>query len=155
MKKAIKICFILLALIFMGLQFVRPDITNPPVIESETLESSTKLPKNIAENLKTSCKDCHSNKTYYPWYSNIAPISWSLNDHIRMGRADLNFSKWNTYSKQKKLRKLEKICEEIQSGNMPHNQYLWIHRDAILSVAEKQDFCDWTIQESERITNEG
>ena len=111
MKKVLKIIAIILFLGFVGLQFMRPERTNPPINESETLESTVEVSNDVQEILKRSCDDCHSNKTVYPWYSNIAPISWSVVDHIRVGRAELNFSKWGTYSKSRQERKLEEICE--------------------------------------------
>lgn len=134
----------ILFVIFIGIQFIRPNRTNPPIVESETLEASIKIPENIDEILKRSCSDCHTNKTDYPWYSNVAPVSWKVVEHIEDGRKHLNFSKWNTYSKERKMRKLEEVCEEIKSGEMPHSQYLWIHRDADLSENDKNTMCDWT-----------
>lgn len=144
MKKLIKIIAIILFLAFVGIQFMRPNRTNPTIIQTETLEASTEIPADIQKILKRSCKDCHSNETIYPWYSNIVPISWQVVDHIRVGREELNFSKWNTYSKERKERKLGQICEEIESGEMPHNQYLWLHWEAVLTDANKKVLCDWT-----------
>jgi hypothetical protein len=144
MKKFLKIGLLILFVGIVGLQFIRPERTNPPIIEGESLESSTSVPKEINDILERSCNDCHSNKTNFPWYSNIAPISWSVVDHIRVGREELNFSKWNTYAKERKLRKLEEICEEIEGRHMPHNQYLWIHWDAKLSDLQIQKICEWT-----------
>ncbi|NNE99745.1 MAG: cytochrome C, partial [Pyrinomonadaceae bacterium] len=65
-----------------GIQFIRPDRTNPPFDEALAIESSLKIPSDVDAILSRSCNDCHSNKTEYPWYSNIAPISWSVVDHI-------------------------------------------------------------------------
>jgi hypothetical protein len=144
MKKVLKIVAVILFVAFVGIQFNRPNRTNPPINQSETLEASNEVPNHIEKILKRSCKDCHSNETVYPWYSNVAPISWQVVDHIRVGRDELNFSIWNTYSKERKERKLGQICEEVESGEMPHNQYLWIHREAILSDADKKALCDWT-----------
>jgi hypothetical protein len=101
--------------------------------------------------LKRSCNDCHSNETVYPWYSNISPFSWLLAEHIEEGRRELNFSVWTTYSAKKKRRKLDEVCEQITSGEMPHNQYLWIHRDAVLSQEDKKILCDWAETEKAKI----
>lgn len=154
MKIVIKIIAIILFVGFAGLQFIRPERTNPPINKNETLESTTTMPNEIQAILKRSCNDCHSNETVYPWYSNIAPISWSVVDHIKEGREELNFSKWGTYSERRKLRKLEEICEEVESGEMPHYQYLWIHWDAALSEIDKKNICDWTKTEINRISKE-
>jgi hypothetical protein len=126
---------------------------NPPINKSDKLEATTDVPKNVQTILNRSCKDCHSNETVYPWYSNISPISWSVVDHIRVGREELNLSEWNTYKETRKLRKLEEICEEVISNNMPHYQYLWIHWDAALTEDDKKILCDWTKIESKKISD--
>jgi len=144
MKKVLKILAILAFLAFVGLQFVRPDRTNPPVDESKTIEASLKIPKEVSAILNRSCNDCHSNKTEYPWYSNVAPVSWSVVDHIRVGREDLNFSIWATYSKKRQDHKLEEICEMVEEREMPHYQYLWIHWEAALTDKDIKLLCDWT-----------
>ncbi len=71
-------------------------------------------------------------------------MSWGMADHINVGRDELNFSVWGTYSEKRQKRKLEEICEEVEEGNMPHYQYLWLHWDANLSESEKETLCSWT-----------
>jgi hypothetical protein len=147
MKKIIKIVLILLAVAFIAIQFYRPDRTNPPIVQAETLEATTEVPQDVQAILKRSCNDCHSNNSSYPWYSNIAPISWQIVDHINEGRDELNFSKWGTYNQKRKDHKLDEICKQVESGEMPHNQYLWIHWDAKLSENDIQVLCNWTKNE--------
>lgn len=147
MKKALKIILIILAIAFISIQFFRPERTNPPVSQVETLEATAKVPKDVQAILNRSCKDCHSNETVFPWYSNVAPVSWSVVDHIRVGREELNFSEWGTYSQRKKERKLEEICEEAEEGEMPHYQYLWVHWDAALTKNDVRVLCEWTKNE--------
>ena len=138
---------------FVVIQFYRPDRTNLPVVQAETLEATTQVSENVAAILKRSCSDCHSNETIYPWYSNISPFSWLLADHIEEGRRELNYSVWNTYSAKKKRHKFEEICEQITSGEMPHNQYLWLHADAQLSEEDKKIVCDWAETEKAKIAD--
>ncbi|MEJ7847652.1 MAG: heme-binding domain-containing protein [Pyrinomonadaceae bacterium] len=144
MKKAIKITVVLIFAGFLAAQFFRPGRTNPPVVQTETLQSSTTIPADVQTVFTRSCSDCHSNETSYPWYSNISPFSWFLAGHIEEGRRELNFSIWNTYSQSKKNKKLEEICEQVESGAMPLPSYLWIHRDAVLTDSDKKLLCDWT-----------
>lgn len=151
MKKAIKIIALLLFVSFIAIQFYRSNRTNPPIVEAETLEATTTIPENVAKILELSCNDCHSNKTVYPWYSNIAPFSWLLADHINEGRRELNFSAWGTYNNKRKRHKLDEICEQVTDNLMPHNQYLWIHRDARLSEADKKILCDWAEAEKAKL----
>ncbi|HEY0659522.1 MAG TPA: heme-binding domain-containing protein [Pyrinomonadaceae bacterium] len=144
MKRAIKIFIVGLFLIFVILQFFRPDFTNPPVIQSETLQAAAPVAENVQAILNRSCIDCHSNETAYPWYSKTQPAAWLLDDHIKEGRNKLNFSIWNTYDPRRKKHKLEEICEQVEAKAMPLPSYLWIHRDAAISDAEIQILCDWT-----------
>jgi hypothetical protein len=151
MKKILKIVAIIFFIGFIVLQFFQIDKTNPPINNAETLEATTNVPENLQAIFKRSCDDCHSNKTVYPFYSYIVPMSWNIEEHIKEGRKELNFSVWNTYDAQKKGKKLEEICEEVELDLMPHNQYLWIHWDAKLNTDDKKTICDWTKVESEKL----
>ena len=152
MKKIFKILAIILFASFVVIQFFRPDFTNPPVIENETIYASADVPENVRRIIERSCADCHSNETVYPWYSHIAPSSWFLDDHIRHGREEMNFSKWNTYDAKRKDHKLDEICEMVESREMPLPSYLWIHWDAKLSEDEIKTLCDWTKQERQKLS---
>jgi len=146
MKKILKIVVIVLAVIFVGAQFIRPNQTNPPIDPSGTLEASTAVPDNVETILKRSCVDCHTNTTVYPWYAQISPFSWFLNNHFRDGPNELNFSVWNTYETRRKVRKLDELCEQVKSGEMPLPSYLWIHRDAGLREGDAEILCGWADQ---------
>jgi len=150
-KKILKIVVLLLALAFVAIQFIRPDRTNPPEVPEQTIEASSQIPGDVGAILSRSCADCHSNRTNYPWYSNIAPVSWMLADHIRDGRQELNLSIWNTYDNRRKGRKLSAICDEVETGEMPLPSYLWIHRDAALKQGEAAKICEWTEAEKARL----
>ena len=142
-RKILKIAALLLILVVAGIQFVRPERTNPSSDPAKTLEASDKVPAEIAEVLKRSCNDCHSNNTVWPWYSNVAPMSWSIVNHVNEGREELNFSEWGAYSEDRQARKLEEICEEVEERWMPHYQYVWLHRDAALSDSDIRLLCSW------------
>jgi hypothetical protein len=152
MKKIMKWTAILLFVAFVVIQFIRPEYSNPPINQSETLEATTQVPENVSQIFGRSCNDCHTNKTIYPWYSQMAPISWQMADHIKDGRRHLNMSIWNTYDSDKKRKKLDEICDEITDGEMPISQYLWLHWNANLSSDEVKTICDWTKQEAGRLT---
>ncbi len=144
LKKAPKIIVLVLAVAFMGLQFFQIDKTNPPIVDTETLEPAVAVPPDVALIMGRSCNDCHTNKTVYPWYANVQPAGWFLKSHIDEGKRKLNLSKFNTFDQKKKIKKLEEICEEVESASMPLPSYLWIHRDAVLSESERKAICDWT-----------
>lgn len=151
MKKAFKILVLVLVVAVIAIQFFRIDKTNPPIVESATIDATMVVPADVKLVLGRSCNDCHSNLTEYPWYSNVQPAAWFLKDHIDHGRRELNFSEFATYSAKKKKHKLEEICTYVESGAMPLPSYLWIHRDAILADSEKKLLCDWAKSEAEKI----
>jgi hypothetical protein len=151
MKRALKIALIVLAGLFALAQFIRPDLTDPPVVSGQTLEASTAVPSEVAAILRRSCNDCHTNATNYPWYSQITPVSWWLKDHIDHGREELNFSVWNTYETRRKVRKLEEVCEQVETRQMPLRSYTWAHWSSPLSESEVETLCDWTKAEQMRL----
>ncbi|HNH22632.1 MAG TPA: heme-binding domain-containing protein, partial [Ferruginibacter sp.] len=91
----------------------------------------------------TSCNDCHSNNTVYPWYAEVQPVAWWLNEHIEDGKKDLNFSEFASYRPRRQYKKLEEINELVKENEMPLNSYLWIHKDAKLSDQQKLTLANW------------
>jgi len=146
-RKILKVVVIVLVAAFVVIQFFRIDKAVPPINRDETLEAAVNVPPDVSLILGRSCADCHSNTTVYPWYVNIQPVAWFMKDHIDDGRRHLNFSVFNTYAPKKKAKKLEEICEQVESAEMPLPSYLWIHRDAVLKDTEAKALCDWAKQE--------
>lgn len=151
LRKILKIVVIVVVIAFGAMQFVRPNLTNPPVVESESLLANSDLPPDVRQVLVRSCGDCHSDATVYPWYSNVTPFNWFLADHIDTGKHEMNLSKWNTYTKDRQRNKLDEICEEVEGGFMPLPSYLWIHSDAALSDTDRKLLCGWAKSELQRI----
>ncbi|CAN5337835.1 hypothetical protein BH20ACI2_BH20ACI2_19020 [soil metagenome] len=151
LRKILKSTALVAAVVLVVLQFFGLNRKPPPITETGTLEAAVHVPADISLLMGRSCNDCHSHKTVYPWYAYVQPFGWFLHDHIEQGRENLNFSIFNTYSPEKKAKKLEEICEEVEAGSMPLPSYLWIHRDAALSASEKKALCDWTSEEAAKI----
>ncbi len=135
MKKLI----LILLLIFIGIQFIPYDV---PAEVPTKAEDEIQAPENIQAILKRSCFDCHSNHTTYPWYSNIAPVSWFTKAHVKEGREKMNFSTWASYDDEKKLKYFEKIPKAIES-KMPLPAYLILHKEAALSDSDKEAIRSW------------
>lgn len=150
LRKILERTAIALAVVFAALQFIRPARTNPPVDESRTLQARAHVSPEAAAILKRSCNDCHSNQTRWPWYSNIAPVSWFVINHVNDGRRDLNFSDWAQYSQSEQAGLLRQMCREVKSGMMPLTSYLRLHSDATLSSEDVKTLCDWANAESQR-----
>ena len=141
---------VVLALLFLGAQAYRPDRTNPAVDERRTMRANTQMTPEVAAILRRSCNDCHSSETVWPWYSNVAPVSWYLKNHVDEARMELSFSEWATYTKRKRERKLHEMCEQVESGEMPLKSYLPLHPAAALSDEDRRVLCEWTKQEEGR-----
>ena len=152
--RIVKIVLICLAVVFVLIEFVRIDKTNPPVDAEKTMEAAINVPPDIQQILARSCNDCHSNKTVYPWYSNVAPVSWWLRNHINEAKRELNMSEYATYAPKKQERKLKEVCEQVRSAEMPLPSYLIIHRESALSPSEIDAICAWTDAERKKFVLE-
>ncbi len=131
--------FGIIAAVFIIFQFVPYEGKGNPKTD-KNLE--IKLPSKVASVVKRSCYDCHSNDTKWPWWSSVAPMSWSVIDDVVEGRKALNFSIWNSYSKQKQ-EKLKKEIYRTVAGPMPLPQYVWLHPQAKLTKEDINTIRDW------------
>lgn len=143
MKKFFKRVFLLLLVVFIAIQFFRPEKNSSEGVSPNDISKKYAVPDNVMAVLKTSCYDCHSNNTVYPWYSNIQPVAWWLKDHIDDGKKELNFSEFASYRIGRQYRKLEEINGEIKEGKMPLSSYTVIHTDAKLSEQQKLAVANW------------
>ncbi|MBI4428493.1 MAG: heme-binding domain-containing protein [Ignavibacteriales bacterium] len=152
MKKYLKWAAVGFGAIFLGIQAVQPDRTNPPVDETQTIEALLKAPPQVLTIIQRSCFDCHSNKTNWPWYSYVAPSSWLVASDVKNARAQMNFSEWGKYKGLRAVSKLDQICMNVDQGTMPLPIYLIMHPSARLSKAEIDTICAWVEAESERLS---
>jgi hypothetical protein len=137
-----KILIILIAALIV-IQFFRPKKNVSTTVSQNDITTHFTVPDNVQSILKTSCYDCHSNNTIYPWYNNIQPVAWWLANHVNEGKHELNFSEFATYAPKKQFHKLNSIVDSQRDGWMPLDSYLWIHRDAILNPQQKQTLMNW------------
>lgn len=149
--KVIRWLVVVLACLFVVAQFSRPARTNPAADQSLALQSHVQVTPQVASIIDRSCADCHSNKTRWPWYSNVAPVSWFVIDHVNEGRRNLNFSEWGRYTKRDTDVLFKQICQEVKSGAMPLSSYTPLHPGSKLSAEDVKILCDWTNTERARI----
>lgn len=129
--------------ILLAIQLIRPEKTNPPVDETIAL----KAPQAVMSILKTSCYDCHSDETIWPFYADIAPLSWNIIGHVNDGRKALNYSKWGEIEPEIKIKRLKRSIKTINNGMMPLENYLLLHEEAKLSNEQKKVLIDWCNEE--------
>ena len=151
--KVLKWLAIVIACLFLVVQFIRPARTNPPVDESQTIQAHTHMPPQVSAILDRSCRDCHSNKTVWPWYTNVVPISWFIVNHVNGGRHMMNLSEWGRLERDRQGKKLTQMCDEVTDGAMPLSTYTPLHPGSRLSPSEVKTLCDWAEAEKERIAS--
>ncbi len=140
--KTIKKVLIALLVILVVLQAFRSP-KNDSNDQSKDISKTYPLPDSVKTILAKACNDCHSNKTAYPWYASIQPVGWWLNGHINDGKRHLNFNEFSGYRIARQYKKLEECIEQVKEGEMPLPSYTIIHKEAILTDAEKRMLFNW------------
>jgi len=146
-----KTIWIILVAIVVIMQLIpsgRPEVIkeNP-----KGLFANNNVPDSVVYLLRTTCYDCHSNETIYPWYSYVAPVSWLVARDTRLGREELNFSNWESNDKMKKAKLLDDIVEEVSDGGMPMAIYPLMHPEAKLKKSDRQMIVDWADSHAESL----
>ncbi|PHQ61676.1 MAG: cytochrome C [Maribacter sp.] len=141
--KTIKKIALALSVVFVLIQFYRPKKNTALGNHTAVFLTETNPPQNVKLILEQSCYDCHSDNTQYPWYNNIAPVSYWLANHVKNGKGHLNFSQWESYSLRKKDHKLEEVIEMMEEGEMPLKEYSWTHEKARLTQEERDAIIEW------------
>jgi len=135
---------IALVSVFIIIQFFRPakNLSN-----DLTYDVSTKylIPDSVQVILKVACNDCHSNVTEYPWYAEIQPIAWFLNDHINDGKRHLNYSNFTSRPVAHQNHKFEEMIEMVKEREMPLPSYTWLglHLEANLTDEQRELLVSW------------
>lgn len=148
MLKAMKWSAMGLLVLVLGAQFVRPAKTNPVSDETRAIQFHVEMNQEVSALLSRACYDCHSNKTEWPWYSKVAPMSWFVISHVNDGRRHLNFSEWETYDRSEAVKNMQEIDEEVGIKAMPLSSYTLLHPEARLTDQERKLISDWARAES-------
>jgi len=135
--------YFILALVIV-MQFFPVEHTNPK--SDPALEIT--LPDTVKPLVKNACYDCHSNHTVWPWYSHVAPISFSVGKHVEDGRAVLNFSEWNGYDEATRAKKLAAIARTVYAA-MPLGSYITFHAEADLTKEQRTMIRNWAWEQPE------
>lgn len=136
---------IIAGIIILIIQFIQPAHNKSQQQLPTDISKIHVVPDTVQKILNNSCYDCHSNNTRYPWYFNIQPVGWFLANHIKTGKANLNFSEFGSYSTRKQANKLRAISETIKDRSMPISSYTLIHTDAKLSEKQKDLIKSWVL----------
>jgi len=152
-KTVQRILFGLLAVLVI-IQFFQIEKTNPETNPEEDFLYLAAPPTELGMLIKDACYDCHSHETEYPWYTYVQPVGWWIKGHIDEGREHFNLSIWATYDAEKRAHKLEEAIEEVEEGHMPLPSYTWIHSEADLTEAQREELTAWFEVEMKKVAVE-
>jgi hypothetical protein len=140
MPKRLKQGVVVFVVVIAAAQLVRPGRANPATDPSRTIHASQLGVTGLTAVLDRSCRDCHSNDTVWPWYTNIAPVSWLMAYGVTKGRHAVNFSDWAAYSPDQQRILLAVSCDDVRSGRMP-GVYAVLRPETRLSTEDIQTVC--------------
>ncbi len=140
MSRRLKQAAVVFVIVFAAAQLVRPDRTNPATDARRTIQARLARAGGLGAVLDRSCRDCHSNRTVWPWYTRIAPVSWAMAYGVRAGRNAVNFSDWAAYQPEEQQQLLAESCADVSKGKMP-GPWTLLHPEAKLSTGDIETIC--------------
>ncbi len=141
MKQSTKI-IVGIIVVLIAIQLYRP-ARNQSNDQSHHISTLYPVPDNVKQILKSSCDDCHSNYTVYPWYANVQPVASWLGHHVDEGKGELNFSEFATYRPRRQYHKLEEVIKMMDDKEMPLESYTLVHKDAIMTAEQRTILTQW------------
>ena len=141
MSRRLKQAALAIVVVFAAAQLIRPNRTNPPTEASRTIATHLGTASGAPAVLDRSCGDCHSNATVWPWYTQVAPVSWAMVYAVRVGRNAVNFSEWAAYPPDRQRALLAASCREATEGRMPGGAWTLIRPSARLSSQDVEAIC--------------
>jgi len=140
MRNRLKWSSVALFVAALGIQLLPSPIERERQL-AQTAPFRAAMDPEVGAIIQRACKDCHSNETTWPWYSQVAPVSWMMAWDVKKGREKLNFSDW--VSRERSANEVEEICDAATNGSMPLPRYRLVHREATLSKHDVEVICDW------------
>ena len=139
MSRRLKQAAVILVVAFVAAQLLRPARANPPTDASRAIQAHAGMAP-VAAVLDRACRDCHSNLTVWPWYTQVAPLSWLMAYGVSKGRNAVNFSDWAAYSPEQQKLLLSVSCDDVTNGKMP-GPYSMLRPETKLSARDVETIC--------------
>ncbi len=140
MSRRLKRAAVVFVVVFAAAQLVRPERANPATDPSRAIQAYAGMTGGLGAILDRACRDCHSNRTVWPWYTRIAPVSWLMASGVSAGRKAVNFSEWAAYQPDEQRMLLAASCEDARTGKMP-GPWTLLHPEAKLSARDVGTIC--------------
>jgi hypothetical protein len=109
------------------------------------------VPPSVVDVFVGACINCHSEKTRWPWYSHVAPVSWLVENDVKRARARLNLSRWDSLDASEQRSLLTAIATVIENREMPLHRYVMFHPEVRLSTDDSVQVIEWTHAERRRL----
>jgi Haem-binding domain len=139
------------AVVAVGGSMIHPFGAPGAAGSSQTILHGARIDPETLTIIQRACQNCHSDKTEWPWYSHVAPVSWVLARDVQQARLHMNLSRWQDYSTDDQLRLLSAIGSAVRNREMPVQRYVLLHPEAWLTDAERQQIYRWTRTERDRL----
>ncbi len=132
-----------LLILFVLIQFFRPDKNVSAAKQPYDIFNYYPASDTVKALVQAACYDCHSNNTEYPWYSNVQPLYWWMDLHVKEGKRKFNFSTYGDYGMRRATHKMDESIELMEEGEMPLKSYTWIHTGSRLNAEQQALIIAW------------
>ncbi len=148
LKRLARVAGTLLVIAAVAAQFIRSERPRGELPGDGHMNKLVVVPGSVDSLLRRSCYDCHSDDTRWPWYAQIAPVSWLITQDVRHGRSNLDFSRWsvNAALEPTPQQRFQWMCRDVRREIMPPRIYLVAHPHARLTATDKKVLCAWADQ---------
>jgi hypothetical protein len=109
------------------------------------------VPQSVFDVFAHACINCHSEKTRWPWYSHVAPVSWLVENDVKRARERMNLSRWDRLDPSEQRSLLTAIATVIENREMPLHRYVMFHPEVRLSADDSIQVIEWTHAERRRL----
>jgi len=140
MRRRLMQAVVVLVVLLLAAQLVRPSRPNPATDPRRTIQAHAGIGSGLVAVLDRACGDCHSNTAVWPWYARIAPVSWLMAYELAHGQKAVNFSEWAAYQPEQRQKLLIESCRDATTGKMP-GPYALLHPVTRLSAGDVETIC--------------
>lgn len=151
MNRVLRLVLPVTFLLVFGAFFVHPYGTIRQKQSNGPLFMGAEAPPEVAHIFERACQNCHSERTEWPWYSYVAPMSWMIEKDVNTGRSHMNLSHWQDYTVEEQIDLLTRLAVQVRNRKMPLPKYLKIHPEARLSDDDLQQLDSWAHRERKRL----
>jgi hypothetical protein len=151
MKSSLKVVLAGITLVGCVCVFVHPFGAVSAAHPDAPIFAGAEVPSSVTSVMERSCQNCHSERTVWPWYSYVPPISWMIENDVNHARQHMNISRWEDYSTEQQVEILSRLGAEVRNHQMPMQRYLSLHPEARLSESDIHQLYEWSRRERRRL----